>query len=93
MKDFKYLYKHTIYIIIMTVDLKQDNYVYNRKEMIQKNREYRLKNVEKLSSIIECECGSNYQHQSKARHSRTNRHVKHLIKEANKKLISSVIKR
>ena len=69
----------------MNVELKQENYIYNKKQMIQKNREYRLKNVEKLSSIIKCECGSNYQYQSKKRHSRTNRHVKHLMEEANKK--------
>jgi hypothetical protein len=62
----------------MNVELKQDNYIYNKKEMIQRNKDYRANNVEKLTRVIKCECGLKYQHQSKARHNRSKRHIKHV---------------
>ena len=57
---------------------KKQYYLNNAEKISEKRKQYYLNNVERLRISIECKCGGKYQHDAKARHFRTKKHLKYI---------------
>lgn len=61
------------------IDIKLQKQIYkleNIDKIVEKNRQYKLNNYEKLHEPYICECGSIYTFNHKARHLKTKKHQK-----------------
>ena len=53
---------------------KQKYYQENQEKIKERKQKYRQENQEKLTTLTNCECGGQYQHNDRARHFNTFKH-------------------
>jgi hypothetical protein len=60
----------------------KEDYYNNREKRLEQKQEYNKQNKDKIkewgSCVVQCECGKTYTKNNKARHFKTNYHLKHL---------------
>jgi hypothetical protein len=55
---------------------KHKHYLLNKEKYKESHKKYREKNVEKIRTLISCECGGIFNEYSKEKHQQTKRHLK-----------------
>jgi hypothetical protein len=68
--DQKYEQEHKV----ETKERKQKYYQENKEKIKERKQKYRQENQEKLTTLTNCECGGQYQHNDRARHFNTFKH-------------------
>ena len=62
----------------------------NKEELALKKKQYRQDNQTKYNEYnmrkFKCDCGSTYSYSQKARHERTNKHIKYINQKLNQSL-------
>ena len=67
----QYIFEHKHDAIIK----KKDYYNENCEMIKQRSNNYRQKNIEKISTKYNCECGGKYTHENKQKHLKTTKHI------------------
>ena len=61
------------------IQLYYRHYYQQHKETeLERKKQWRNDNVERLTEIIKCDCGGKYQYRTKAEHERTKRHQQYI---------------